>query len=92
LLITVDASGSVDGKFQAVCGSTEDANTLSQLLQAGLLYKRYQASQGQDNPELAQLLDRAQISPAGDRAMLRMSLSDEQMTSLIKRNTFALKM
>jgi hypothetical protein len=90
LIITVDASGSVDGKFQAVCGSTEDANSLSQLLQAGLLYKRYQA--GQDNPELAQLLDRAQISPSGDRAVLRMSLSDDQMTSLIKRNTFALKM
>ena len=90
MLITVDASGSVDGKFQAVCGSTDDANTLSQLLQAGLLYKRYQASQ--DNPDLAQLLDRAQIAPAGDRAVLRMSLSDEQMTSLIKRNTFALKM
>ena len=90
LIITVDASGSVDGKFQAVCGSTQDANTLSQLLQAGLLYKRYQASQ--DNPDLAQLLDRAQISPAGDRAVLRMSLSDEQMTALIKRNTFALKM
>ena len=90
LLITVDTSGSIDGKFQAVCGSTEDANILSQLLQAGLLYKRYQASQ--DNPELAQLLDRAQIAPAGDRAVLRMSLSDEQMTSLIKRNTFALKL
>jgi hypothetical protein len=41
---------------------------------------------------LAQLLDRAQISPSGDRAVLRMSLSDDQMTSLIKRNTFALKM
>jgi hypothetical protein len=90
LLITVDTSGSIDGKFQAVCGSTDDANTLSQLLQAGLLYKRYQASQ--DNPDLAQLLDRAQIAPAGDRAVLRMSLSDEQMTSLIKRNTFALKL
>ncbi|HVS86587.1 MAG TPA: hypothetical protein VHF01_00045 [Candidatus Acidoferrum sp.] len=90
LLITVDTSGSVDGKFQAICGSTEDANILSQLLQAGLLYKRYQASQ--DNPDLAQLLDRAQIAPAGDRAVLRMSLSDEQMTSLIKRNTFALKL
>jgi hypothetical protein len=90
LIITVDTSGSVDGKFQAVCGSTEDANSLSQLLQAGLLYKRYQA--GQDNPELAQLLDRAQISPSGDRTVLRMSLSDDQMTSLIRRNTFALKM
>jgi len=90
LIITIDTTGSVDGKFQAVCGSTEDANTLSQLLQAGLLYKRYQASQ--DNPDLAQLLDRAQISPAGDRAILQMSLNDDQMTSLIKRNTFALKM
>jgi len=90
MIISVDTSGSVDGKFQAVCGSTEDANTLSQLLQAGLLYKRYQA--GQDNPELAQLLDRAQVSPSGDRAVLQMSLSDDQMSALIKRNTFALKM
>src|SRR6266852_48243 len=55
LIITVDASGSVDGKFQAVCGSTDDANILSHLLQAGLRYKRYQASK--ENPDLAQLLD-----------------------------------
>jgi hypothetical protein len=38
MIINVDASGSIDGKFQAVCGSTEDANTLGQLLQAGFLY------------------------------------------------------
>src|SRR5207245_11094848 len=43
MIITVEASSGVDGKFQAVCGSTEDANTLGQLLQAGFLYKRYQA-------------------------------------------------
>ena len=48
LIINVDASGGIDGKFQAVCGSTEDANTLGQLLQAGFLYKRYQAQK--DNP------------------------------------------
>lgn len=90
MIINVDASGSIDGKFQAVCGSTEDANTLGQLLQAGFLYKRYQAQK--DNPELAQLLDQAQIIPAGDRVTLRMSLSDDQMTSLIRKNTFALKM
>lgn len=90
LIISVDASGSIDGKFQAVCGSTEDANTLGQLLQAGFLYKRYQAQK--DNPELAELLDQAQITPAGDRVTLRMSLSDDQMTSLIRKNTFALKM
>jgi hypothetical protein len=90
MLINVEASSSVDGKFQAVCGSTEDANTLSQLLQAGFLYKRYQAQK--DNPDLAQLLDQARVTPAGDRVTLRMSLSDEQMTSLIRKNTFALKM
>ena len=90
MIINVEASSGVDGKFQAVCGSTEDANTLGQLLQAGFLYKRYQAQK--DNPDLAQLLDQARVTPAGDRVTLRMSLTDEQMTSLIRKNTFALKM
>jgi hypothetical protein len=90
LIINVEASSGIDGKFQAVCGSTEDANTLGQLLQAGFLYKRYQAQK--ENPELADLLDQAKIVPAGDRVTLRMSLSDDQMTTLIRKNTFALKM
>src|SRR5256884_8704290 len=37
MIINVDASSGIDGKFQAVCGSTEDANTLGQLLQAAVL-------------------------------------------------------
>lgn len=90
MIINVDASSGIDGKFQVVCGSTDDANTLGQLLQAGFLYKRYQAQK--DNPDLADLLDQAKIVPAGDRVTLRMSLSDDQMTSLIRKNTFALKM
>ncbi len=90
MIINVDASSGIDGKFQAVCGSTEDANTLGQLLQAGFLYKRYQAQK--DNPDLAQLLDQARVTPAGDRVTMRMSLSDDQMTALIQKNTFALKM
>ncbi len=90
MIINVDASSGIDGKFQVVCGSTEDANTMGQLLQAGFLYKRYQAQK--DNPDLAQLLDQARVTPAGDRVMLRMSLSDDQMASLIRKNTFALKM
>jgi len=90
LLINIEAGSSVDGRFQAVCGSVEDANTLAQLLQAGFLYKRYQAQQ--NNPDLAQLIDGTRITPAGDRVELRLSLSDEQMTSLIKRNTFGFKM
>jgi hypothetical protein len=90
MLINVNAGSGIDGKFQAICGSTDDANTLAQLLQAGLLYKRYQA--GKDNPDLADMLDKARIAPSGDRVILNMALSDDQMTSLIKHNTFALKM
>ena len=90
MIINVDASSGLDGKFQAVCGSTEDANTLGQLLQAGFLYKKYQTQK--DNPDLAQLLDQARVTPAGDRVTLRVSLSDDQMTALIRKNTFALKM
>ncbi|MBZ5541896.1 MAG: hypothetical protein LAN61_15370 [Acidobacteriia bacterium] len=90
LILNVDAGSSVDGKFEAVAGSTEDANSLAQLMQMGFLYKQYQAKQS--NPELAQLLDQMRVTPAGDRVELRMTLSDEQMTALIRHNTFALKM
>src|SRR5690242_349643 len=89
-IINVEAGSDLDAKVQAICGSTDDANTLGQLLQAGFLYKRYQAQK--DNPDLADLLDQAKIVPAGDRVTLRMSLSDDQMTSLIRKNTFALRM
>lgn len=89
MIINVNAGSGIDGKFQAVCGSTEDANTLAQLLQAGLLYKRYQAK---DNPELADMLDQARVLPSGDRVVLNLALTDDQMTSLIRHNTFALKM
>jgi hypothetical protein len=37
-------------------------------------------------------LGRAQVNPAGDRVVLRLALTDDQITSLIKKNTFALKM
>lgn len=89
MLINVNSSSGIDGKFQAVCGSTEDANTMAQLLQAGLLYKRYQAK---DNPDMADMLDKARVLPSGDRVILNLTLTDEQMASLIKHNTFALKM
>jgi hypothetical protein len=90
MLINVDAGSGIDGKFQAVCGSVEDANSLGQLLQMGLLYKQYQAKQ--DNPDMAQLLTQASVTPSGDRIVVRMNLTDDQMASLIRRNTFAFKM
>src|SRR5579864_4078985 len=89
MIINVNASSGIDGKFQAVCGSTEEANTMAQLLQAGLLYKRYQA--GKENPDFADMLDKASVVPSGDRVIINLTLTDDQMASLIKHNTFALK-
>jgi hypothetical protein len=90
LMISVRADSGINGKFQAVCGSVQDANTLAQLMQLAFVYQQYQTKQ--QNPDLAQLLSQAQVMPAGDRVTLQMSLSDDQMTSLIQHNTFAFKM
>ena len=90
MTISIKGGSGVDAKFEAVCGSTEDANTFAALLQAGLMYRKYQV--GSSNPDLGQLLDSAQITPAGDRLDLKLSLTDDQMLSLIRRNTFAVSM
>jgi len=90
MTISITASSGVDAKFEAVCGSTEDANTFAALLQAGLMYRKYQV--GNSNPDLGQLLDSAQITPSGDRLDLKLSLTNDQMLSLIHRNTFAVTM
>jgi hypothetical protein len=39
---------------------------------------------------LAALLDETQVSPNGDRLDLRLSLTDDQVVALIRRNTFAM--
>jgi hypothetical protein len=90
MIINVDASSGVDSKFQGICGSTDDANALGQLLQMGLMYKQYQAKS--DNPDMAQLLTQASVTPSGDRIVVHMTMTDDQMASLIKKNTFAFKM
>jgi hypothetical protein len=89
LILNIQGGSGVDGKFQAICGSVEDANTLGQLMQLAFAYQQYQAKQ--QNPELSDLLGQAQVTPTGDRVVLRLTLTDDQMTSLIKKNTFALK-
>jgi hypothetical protein len=90
MTISIKAGSGIDAKFEAVCGSTDDANTFAALLQAGLMYRKYQV--GNSNPDLGALLDSASVAPAGDRLDVRLALSDDQMQSLIKRNTFAVSM
>ena len=90
MTISIKGSSGVDATFEAVCGSTDDANTFAALLQAGLMYRKYQV--GNTNPDLGALLDSAQIVPAGDRLAVKLSLTNDQMQSLIRRNTFAVTM
>jgi hypothetical protein len=90
MTISVKGGSGVDASFEAVCGSPEDANTFAALLTAGLMYRKYQV--GNTNPELGHMLDSAQITPSGDRLDLKLSLTDDQMLSLIRKNTFAVTM
>jgi len=90
LSLQIIAGSGVQARFQSICATPDDANTFAALLQAGLLYKRYQI--GTSNPDLASLLDSARITPAGDRLNIQLTLTDEQMLSLIRRNTFAVTM
>ena len=80
----------VQARFQAVCATPDDANTFAALLQAGLMYRRYQV--GSSNPELAALLDQTTVTPSGDRLDLRLTLSEAQVLALIARKTFAIGM
>ena len=80
----------VQARIQAVCATPDDANTFAALLQAGLMYRRYQA--GSSHPEMAALLDQTSVVPSGDRLELRVTLSEAQVQALIARNTFAIGM
>jgi hypothetical protein len=90
MTIGIRSGSGVDAAFEAICGSSDDANTFAALLSAGIMYQKYQV--GDKNPDLSQLLDSVQISPSGDRLDLKLSLSDAQMLGLIRRNTFAMKL
>jgi hypothetical protein len=90
LMISVQGTGSqIQTDFNAVCASAEDASTMAQLLQAAVLLRRYQAAQ--TNPQLAQLLDAARIVPNGTKLNVSFTMSNDQIASLIRSNTFAMK-
>ncbi len=88
MVMQIIVRSDVQGHFQAVCATADDANTFAALLQAGLMYRRYQA--GNANPSLAALLDQTSISPAGDRLNLNITLTQAQVQSLISQSVFTL--
>ncbi|MGH9763180.1 MAG: hypothetical protein ACREAC_20325, partial [Blastocatellia bacterium] len=61
--VSVKSSETTQASFQVVCDSPEDTLIFSQLLQAGLLYRKYEA--GQNDPSLAHMLDQASIASNG---------------------------
>lgn len=90
LVIRIEADRGVDANFQAVCATPDEANLFATLLDAGILYRRYQ--EAQTNPDLAKALEDVRVTPKGDRLDVRMSLSEETLTTLIRRATFAVRM
>ncbi len=87
MTIFVNADSGVDAHFQAVCDSVNDANTLAAALQAGVMYRRYQAAQ--TDPTMAKTLDHVTIIPAGDRLKIDAPVSQDELMSLIQTKAFA---
>jgi hypothetical protein len=89
-IIELQPDKGLDAKFQSVCASPDDANLFAALIQAGLMYKRYQEAEA--NPDLAKVLETATVAPRGDRLEMRVTLSEETLLALLRRNTFAVKL
>jgi hypothetical protein len=90
MTVNIQADSGVEARFQAVCGSTDDANLLAAALQAGILYRRYQ--EAQDHPDLAGALDQVRVTPSGDRLKVDAPVSQDQLLSLIRTRAFAVPM
>jgi hypothetical protein len=88
LLITVKAPSDIEVNLQVATASPEDALLFSQLLQAGILMRQYQAGTT-NNPELVKLLGSINISASGDLLKVSAVLTDDQLISLIEHDTFA---
>lgn len=88
LLISVqDTNDDIEARFQAVAATPQDALVLSQLLQAGVLMRKYQAKS--NNGNLESLLGRVQISANGNQLEVSCALTDDQLMELIESNTFS---
>jgi hypothetical protein len=91
VVVTVKVPGDIELDVQAAPVSSGDAVLLSQLLQAGVLTRRYQAN-NEDNPEMAKLLDSLSIGANGNLLDITVDLTNDELISLIEHNAFSMKM
>lgn len=86
---SIEGSSDLEAHFQLVSSSPDDAATIAQLLQAGVLLKQFEARNS--DPELSALLGSIRVAPNGEGLEASFSVSSDQVVSLIKRNTFSAK-
>jgi len=90
MTIAVQTDPGVDAQITPHCATTDDAITLAQLLQAGLLYKRFQVNQY--NQDMAKAIDATTVSADGDNLKIRAQFSTELLLSLLRSNAFSFQM
>src|SRR5271168_2321817 len=88
MTIRVEGDDELNAEFE-VSAAGRDAVSLSQLMQAGLLFRQFQASQ--DDPQFAKILQNITIAPGGAGIQVNFDITSEQMSGLLQRNTFSPK-
>jgi hypothetical protein len=88
LVISIQGFSDLEAHFQLIFSSTEDAAMISQVLQAGVLFRQFEVKNS--NPALSTLLDSVRIVPNGGGIEVSMSLTSELLASLIKEKIFSM--
>jgi hypothetical protein len=81
----------VEADFHVACATSDDANQLGSLLNAGFLLLKMQAT-SQNNSGLVQLVDGAKVTSAGEHLSVSINLTNDQVVTLIQSKALALKM
>ncbi len=89
MVISIEGTSDLDARFQLISSSPDDAATIAQLLQAGVLLKQFEARNS--DPGLSALLSSVRVVPNGEGLEVSFAVSSDQVVSLIKRNTFSAK-
>ena len=89
MVISIQGTSDLDVHFQLISSSPDDAATLSQLLQVGILLRQFDVKNS--DPDLATLLASVRVIPNGEGLEISFAVTSDQLVSLIKRNTFSAK-
>jgi hypothetical protein len=89
MVISIQGTSDLDVYFQLISSSPDDAATLSQLLQVGILLRQFDVKNS--DPDLATLLASVRVIPNGEGLEISFAVTGDQLVSLIKRNTFSAK-